>query len=170
MQDWFENKDVALVGSSGALMQGTQGNNIDSHEVVCRINRGVIIQNPTAQGTRTDVWAIGTIKTVEDLFEKYNVNNFYMSHKGRRIIDNRINYYMSMEVLDRLREDLSHQKPSSGLMALYYIQHCKPKQITIYGFDWKRTGTWYYEETNYQPHDWQLEEKYDREMNLRIVE
>jgi hypothetical protein len=170
MQDWFENKDVALVGSSGALMQNTHGDSIDCHEVVCRINRGIIIINPKSQGTRTDVWAIGTIKTVEDLFEKYNVNNFYMSHKGRRIIDNRIDYYMSMEVLDRLRDDLSHQKPSSGLMALYYIQHCKPKQITIYGFDWKRTGTWYYEETNYQPHDWQLEEKYVREMNLRIVE
>jgi len=170
MQEWFENKDVALVGSSAALMKSTLGNSIDSHEIVCRINRGVIIQNPLAQGIRTDVWAIGQSKTVDDLFKKYKIKNFYMSHKGRKIIDNRIHYYLSMEILNNLRNDLVHSKPSSGLMALHYIKHCKPTKITIYGFDWKRTSTWYYEETDYQPHNWQLEEQYVRAMNVRIVE
>lgn len=165
MKEWFYNKNVALVGSSESLFMHSFGDKIDSHEVVCRINRGVIIKDPIAQGKRTDIWAIGQAKTVEDLLDSCCVKNIHLSHKGRTYNNTweghpKINYYMPMEILDDLRNDLGHKKPSSGLMIAYYIFVSNPKSVTLYGFDWKKTNTWYFEEGAYQPHDWNLEKDY----------
>ena len=33
------------------------------------------------------------------------------------------------------------QNPTTGLMMLDYLSHCNPKNVYIYGFDWKETPT-----------------------------
>jgi hypothetical protein len=180
MQKWFENKNVALVGGAQSLFDRMHGNEIDSHEVVCRINRSVLIKDAAAQGNKTDIWSIGVPNTVEDLFPTVKIKNFHLSHK-RRVYNGKneshpnIDFYMPMKVLDNLRGDLGHEKPSSGLMSLYYILYCSPKSIKMYGFDWKETPTWYYEETIYQPHNWLLEKTYiekillNRYKNITVI-
>ena len=170
MLKWFKNKDVAIVGSAASLFNNKLGKQIDKHEIVVRINRGILVKDESSQGKRTDIWAIGQPKTVEDLFDsvKYK-HNFHLSHKGRFYVHSgkktkeshpKIEYYLPMNILNKLRKKLKHNKPSSGLMAAHYICECAPKTLTLYGFDWKKTPTWYYEETSYQPHDWKLEKQY----------
>ena len=169
MLEWFKNKDVAIVGGAASLFNDKLGNKIDEHEVVVRINRGILIRDESSQGKRTDIWAIGQPITVEDLFDnvKYE-HNFHLSHKGRSHIHSKIEYYLPMKILNKLRKKLKHDKPSSGLMAMHYICECVPKTVTLYGFDWKATPTWYYEDvaqlinipSDYQPHDWKIEKEY----------
>jgi len=160
MLEWFKNKDVAIIGGAESLFDQGYGKTIDQHEVIVRINRSVIIKDQEHQGSRTDYWAIGHHKTVEDLFDKISCKNFHLSHKRPKTPHPKIDFYLPMDLLNNLRLNLGHEKPSSGLMALDYINNCNPKSITIYGFDWRETPTWYYTDTDYQPHDWNLEKKY----------
>jgi len=160
MHDWFRKKSVAIIGGAQSLFDKQYGSEIDTHDVVVRINRSIIIKDSQAQGNKTNVWAIGHHKTVEDLFDTIDVKNIHLSHKRPKTPHPKINYYLPLDILDELRQDIKHQKPSSGLMTLHYVNFCIPKSITVYGFDWRETPTWYYTDTNYQPHDWELEKQY----------
>ena len=54
----FENKTVALVGSAGYLSDYSFGKEIDNHDIVVRVNKGVDIVNNTSflkLGSKTDV-------------------------------------------------------------------------------------------------------------------
>lgn len=165
MLEWFEGKDVALVGGAGAIFEQEYGDQIDKHEVVVRMNRGVIIKNAKSQGSKTDYWAIGKPTTVSDIIGKYKFKgNFHLSEAQRDPKHPNIDYYMPMEILNKLKSpsEYNYKKPSSGLVCLYYLYfHCKPKSLSLYGFDWNKSGTWYYIPWAFgRGHDWGLEERY----------
>ena len=162
MFDWFRGKDVALVGSAGALFDQKHGAQIDQHEVVVRINRGVIIKDKEAQGTKTDYWAIGNPITVKDLIDTHTYRgNIHLSpeHRGKHP------YYLPTKMFNSLTREYGHTKPSSGLMILYYIYESNPKSLSLYGFDWYKSGTWYYIPWKHS-HDWDREEKFIRKKYL----
>lgn len=161
MKEWFENKDIALVGNAQSLFNNNYGDKIESADIVCRLNRGVIIQDTKKQGVRTDVWGIGVPKFVEDIFDDIQCNKkIHLSFKDRKYPHPKINFYLPMEMIKDLQTQLTHSKPSSGLAMLYYINLCSPKNIILYGFDWKATPTWYKEEGIYRPHNWDLERQF----------
>jgi hypothetical protein len=162
MLEWFKDKDVALIGSAGALFEQEYGKQIDEHEVVVRINRGVIIKSQKSQGSKTDYWAIGKPKTVSDIISNYKFKgNIHLAETDRNPKHPNIDFYIPISILNKLKSpnEYNHRKPSSGLMILYYIFQCKPKSLSLYGFDWNKSGTWYHIPWNHS-HDWQCEEKY----------
>jgi hypothetical protein len=58
-----------------------------------------------------------------------------------------------------------HNNPTTGLIALDWIIHCKPSLLSIYGFDWKKTPTFTDPERKREkfcPHDYATEEQYIR--------
>lgn len=166
MLDWFKGKDVALVGSAGALFDQKYGAQIDQHEVVVRINRGVIIKDKDAQGTKTDYWAVGKPKTVQDLIDTHTYKgNIHLSVGDRGKKHPKIDYYIPMKTLNSLIGELGHKKPSSGLMILYHIYMSNPKSLSLYGFDWNKSGTWYHIPWS-APHDWGREERFIRKKYL----
>lgn len=161
MQQWFSGKSVALVGNAQSLFDDRHGAAIDDHDVVCRLNRGIIIQDPKSQGHRTDIWAIGLPKFVLDILDIATYEFLiHVSFKGRQQLDSRVDYYLPLDFISHLVVELDHPKPSTGLTMIAAISHCAPKCLSLYGFDWKQTPTWYFKEGIYQPHDWQREKTF----------
>ena len=46
----WKNKDVAIVGSAVSLFGNKLGKQIDKHEIVVRVNRGILIKDESSQG------------------------------------------------------------------------------------------------------------------------
>jgi hypothetical protein len=171
MIDQFKNKKVVIVGNSLSLFEKKFGEDIDSYQIVCRINRGIVIKNSLSQGTKTDVWAYSIPRIVEDLFSTVTCENtIHLANKHRSIkvegyklkqfqSDTRTKYYYPVEWWNMLVSNLGFDKPSSGLMLLDLISRSEPKSITLYGFDWKESPTWYFQEATTE-HNWHLEKSY----------
>lgn len=171
MQDWFKNKSVAIVGNSESLFTKNQGLEIDSHDIVCRINRGIIIIDPSHQGNKTDIWAYGVAAFVEDLFKSYKkIRTIHLSHKKRKskIEGFKLkqwerhpytDFYIPIDQIQNLYNSFGYDRLSSGLLLLNYIDSCSPKNINLYGFDWKKTSTWYF-------HEFETVHKWDEEKDF----
>jgi hypothetical protein len=55
------------------------------------------------------------------------------------------------------------KNPTTGFIAIDYILHCKPKALSVYGFDWKKTPTHTDPDRKIEkrcPHDYDVEEAY----------
>jgi len=174
MFELFNRKHIAIVGNSQSLFDFSYGLEIDSHEVVCRINRGVIIKDYKVQGTKINVWAYSILRIVEDLFSKVKCHNtIHLSEKHRKTrVDGKklkqfqahaqTKFWYPMETLKELQQALNYDRPSSGLILLYLVYRCNPASINLFGFDWKKTPTWYFQESITE-HNWQLEKKFVKE-------
>jgi hypothetical protein len=187
MTRWFYNKSVALVGNARSIFNFSYGNIIDSHDVVCRLNRGVIIIDEKSQGTKTDVWAYGKSKQlgVSDILKDFSVDKkiqIYKEYKKIRGNEKKARYEL-IEVDDVffIPDDFiktfidkfnSINPPSTGLIMLEYIKRCDPFNISLFGFDWKETPTWYlheYQEThNFKYEKTFFENNYLKLTNLKI--
>ena len=168
MLEWFKGKDVALIGSAGSLFDQEYGKQIDEHEVVVRINRGVIIKSQRSQGSKTDYWAMGDPRLVKDLLDTHTckgVIHTSVNHREKSKKHPKIDCYIPMNIANSLIKEFGHRKPSSGLYILHYIYISNPKSLSLYGFDWNESGTWYHIPWN-TAHDWNREKKFIRKKYL----
>jgi hypothetical protein len=171
MQDWFKNKSVAIVGNSESLFSKNQGEEIDSHECVCRINRGIQIINESCQGKKTNIWAYGVESIIEDIYNDFKgPKTIHLGSKKRgvRVEGFKLkqwekhpftDFYVPLPQVQSLYDKFGYDRLSSGLILLDYVYSCNPKKILLYGFDWKQTPTWYYHELE-TVHRWDDEKKF----------
>lgn len=73
---------------------------------------------------------------------------------------------------DLVRKSGLKKKPSTGLKVIDYILSLQPKEITLYGFDFNQSRTWYETRTD-QPHDFEGENRYvqnliSKHTNMRL--
>ena len=192
MFDFFVGKDVAIVGGAGGLFNSNLGNKIDAHQIVIRINRGILIKDEKHQGKKIDYWAYPNPSKIWDIHGKFKYKTIHLD-KLRRDYYNyekwkgiETDYYIPIEIIDQLYDAKIKygksnsknitDKPSSGLNLLYYLTKCNTEKITLYGFDWKKTGTWYDHKANRRnlDHNWNAEEKFIKQelikkYNIEIV-
>ena len=149
MKEWFENKKIAIIGNAESLFKTSYGVEIDSHDVVIRMNKAAMLYThmdaERSHGTRTDFWivwnAIEYRNKIKDIPKHIKI-----MHMSGRIRNNlaglRIDFLYPMEMYDILKKQAGvRQNPTTGLMMLDYIDSCNPKLVSIYGFDWKDTPT-----------------------------
>ncbi|WP_171121955.1 MULTISPECIES: glycosyltransferase family 29 protein [unclassified Ruegeria] len=157
--DWSKCS-VAIVGNAASILSKRHGLLIDDADVVIRMNRG-IPKLPGSQGTRTDILAFSTSRVVEDIYHKFGARHLiWMSPKLREKSAQTNWGDMSFYPLDRwerLHQRLN-ARPSVGAMTVDLISSLRPKQVSIFGFDFKRTLTNYSEKQHLGPHDFQSEE------------
>ena len=61
------NRDTALVGNSGCILDSKDGHKIDSHEVVIRINNFDISSlYKESTGVKTNIWASSFYRDIKD--------------------------------------------------------------------------------------------------------
>lgn len=175
MKEWFEHKSVAIVGNAASLFQKNFGKDIDDFDIICRINRGVIIKDSICQGTRTDIWAYGTTNPIDDILKEFKSSTIKTLHlsphkrtkkirlenykKKIEISEPLTDYFVSIEIINDVYKKFGYNRLSSGLLLLNYVYLQNPKSITLYGFDWKKTPTWYYEEEK-TVHKWNEEKSF----------
>lgn len=174
MEQWFENKSVAVVGNAQSLFENSYGKLIDSHDVVCRINVGIKIIDPEAQGSKTDIHVFSKWEWMESLrLLDYTRKNLHTSFKGRNKDNFRVSYF-SLDRYTLLKNKLElskKEKLSTGFLLLDYIQNSTSNIISVFGFDWKETPTYYENDPVYNtkrdvkkdPHIYDKEKKYCKE-------
>lgn len=148
MKEWFENKKVAVVGNAESLMRQRYGAEIDKADVVVRINRGGYRYPDfsTQMGTRLDVWCMQNAKQNKMFFHKTHTANVFKMQMDTIEVSPQfielVNCVYSTEMCKELSSHLS-KKPSTGLRVLDYVYHSNPKEVYVYGFDWKETYSWH---------------------------
>jgi len=181
MKNWFENKSIAVVGNAKSLFNSEYGNLIDSHDIVCRINQGAIIVNEKSQGKRIDILVIGGLKKFQHLLDEITVDKklFVSARKQQEALKIKNLVVYPLEWRNQLKDNLTSldslfiknnsplpgekgeiKKPSSGICTLDYISKFNPRAVSVFGFDWKESPT-YYNQGGYNPsHDWKYEKEY----------
>jgi hypothetical protein len=158
--EFLDGKSIAIVGNAASLLDHKHGALIDQHEIVTRMNMGFPI-NPTAQGTRCDLWCFSsfraTLQAPQGFFAPRLV---WMSPKFRGQPGHAVDcYYYPISYWRKLRRQLG-ARPSVGAMTIDLVSHAQPRQVTVIGFDFNRSKTFYETRTVPSPHDFQAEERY----------
>lgn len=165
----FQNKEVCLVGNSIKLFEKENGSIIDSHDTVCRFNKGISKLGHPSYGSRCDVLfhshlKIVPIKYIEDT---QFLSNTYLIHTGRlgRNNSNGIDnlYYVPLNSWTKIKSKLKLQKrqdPSTGIVAIDFVLSFDPKKIILFGFDWKKFPTFYDLNRKSEPHNYLAEKTF----------
>lgn len=153
---FFSNKTVAVVGNAESLFSTRCGTWIDSHDIVIRFNLGIVAGNKVSHGIKTD-WAFVNnlsliqkhsnllLETDVNFLELYNHERDYSNFDFNNI--NNYNLYkLNYDVAQQLIQTYdfpTSKKPSTGLVTLYMLTFANPKHVDVFGFDFKKTITWY---------------------------
>lgn len=170
MKEWFEGKTVALIGNAMSLFDKEYGAEIESHDVIVRLNKAAMLYDrmdvEKSHGRRTDVWIFWNAGEYRNHFTgKANIKKMHAGFQARFASNTKhADFIYPMEPYEKLRKNAGkHNNPTTGLIALDWITFCQPKSLDIYGFDWKETPT-FTDPKRYKdrvcPHDFPAEKEY----------
>ena len=171
-------QSVAVVGNAKSLLTTTFGSDIDAHDIIIRLNKGFVTL-PSAQGTRTDMVGLTPELSEDETIARFEPSYFLMlipkmRHYrlfGKDAVRNTLFYKFRYWLADR---NLIGRRPSSGFMAIsWMVRLGQAKSITLYGFDFGATPT-YYNPVGYKtPHNYDREREivldWERKGLIRIV-
>jgi len=128
---------VALVGNARGLAEGTQGSEIDAHDLVIRINRAPM---PAARshGSRTDWVALGIPLKAGDRARLAPERTLWMPWKRRRL-DRRTaegaGFYLHPRADVAALQARLGAKPTTGALVIDLLLKGRLKALDLYGFD-----------------------------------
>jgi len=161
VQEFLKNKNICLLGNSNNILKNPK--NIDSYDIICRINRGSPIGKEKFIGSRTDILFLSTKMKDADITK--NFNSKYLMWITKDI--EKQNNWLEQNVIKVPSEDWYEVKsilktlPSSGCISIYFlIKHIEFNKLDIYGFDFFRSGTWYHNLKKQTWHNGNLEEQF----------
>lgn len=171
MKEWFEEKTIAVIGNAMSLFDKSYGEEIDSHDVVVRINKAAMLYTKKevsrSHGSKTSVWVFWNTAEYKSYFGKIDksIKKMHAGHQGRTPNNIHLIDFVYPENLYKELKKYSgnHANPTTGLITLDYISHCNPKLVNVYGFDWKETPTFTDPEKKRErlcPHDYPTEKAY----------
>lgn len=189
MDKVLNGKNVAIVGNAQSLFNYDFGREIDSHEVIIRINRSASLCFTSryrtihkTHGTKTTIWAFSFADTMKAVLSRNFINVNYliqMNDRTKNKIEHKFNFdAISSSDIMQLKERLNQYHtnkdvaygPSTGLRVLDFVSKFQPQTVNVYGFDWKETPTFYdvkkstrFTETKHN-HNFDLEMRYCKEI------
>jgi hypothetical protein len=162
--DILDGKSIAIVGNAASLLSDQYGFLIDEHDIVVRMNRGFPV-DAASQGTRFDLWCFSGFRAALNPPKGFvPPRSVWMSH--RRMKKGRVGHdciFYPRSYWRALRDRLG-ARPSIGALAVDLIARATPREVTVIGFDFKRTGTFYQDVNHIGPHDFAAEERYIMEV------
>ncbi len=155
IKTYLKNKNICLLGNARSILNNKK--NIDKYDVVCRMNRGVSKGREKYIGSRTDILFIST------KFNNYYLHNF----KPKYVIwmtesQGLASEWIRKNAIQNPPEDWQKLKsefppgilPSTGILSIYFLlKYINFKSLTIYGFDFFKSGTWYHHLRNSPWHE-----------------
>jgi hypothetical protein len=169
MKEWFDNKSIAIIGNAKSLFDKNYGAEIDSHDVVIRINKGIEIctkpKDYKTHGNKVDIWCFNLYRSLEN-FDNDMKKQIPQKYKRLQMNYNpdtsKFDSSISESVLNEIKNMFAPKKITTGFRILHYITKFNPKSVDVYGFDWKETPTYYinYKSNADQGHDYKKEKEY----------
>lgn len=167
MNEWFDGKTIAIVGNAQSLFNKEYGSEIDSHEVVIRINRGIesCFDNNAllSHGKKVDIWAFNLYSSLERFEKTYKMPQTYKKlQMNYTPLLGTIDSSISKEAQAEIKGMFRPKKVTTGFRILHYMTKFKPLNVDVYGFDWKETPTFYvkYKSNADLEHDYKKEKQY----------
>ncbi len=153
-------KSVALIGNARSLAEGQRGPQIDSADLVIRINRAPM-PSAASHGTRTDILALATSIPQADLDRLHPGRILWMSHKRKRLpfaLATSPGFHLpTLNHFARLKAQLG-APPTTGLMLIDLLSRSAASAVRLYGFDFFATLSLSGRRTAEQvPHDFAAE-------------
>lgn len=166
----IKNKSVAVVGNASSLLKLKKGSEIDSHDVVIRINiPGNLYYDESFEevfGKKMDVWCFWNFDAFlsgnkELIYNKlhrgvYDENVYKIEMLNKGITYNKVETicHSNSSFLPDLKKEVITLYPflrfarkeynfSTGFMLTNYISKLDIESLTIYGMDFKDTPTYY---------------------------
>lgn len=128
---------VALIGNARSLANARYGSEIDSADMVIRIN-GAPMPSPDSHGTRTDWLALATRLNDADRTRIAPHRILWMSHKRKRL-DWRSatspGFYLHPLTDHAALADRISARPTTGAMMIDLLMRSGMSRLTLYGFD-----------------------------------
>ena len=149
IEELLKGKSVAIVGNGPSEIGKNKGKEIDSHDIVIRINNYVISGYENDYGTKTNIWVRGSgSPQVEDrtqhneylavLWEAdYEHFPIFFNHIDILYRDAKNNIIFSnfdFRIHKEIKEKSKINFPTSGLMCIYWLHSLKLKKLSYYGF------------------------------------
>ena len=144
IQEFCRDKRICILGNANSVLNKKK--DIDSFDIVGRMNRGTPRGKEAFIGSRTDLFFLSTHMSGENIRNSFNPRFVVWMTACNRlasswVLENAIQN--PIEDWDALFDKLSIN-PTTGIMALNFIlNHIDFKDLTIYGFDFFTTKTWY---------------------------
>lgn len=168
LRDRVAGRRVALVGNASAILSGRDGAEIDRHCVV-RMNAGIPTA-PHAQGSRVDMHCFSTWPSLSDNLRRSaqgaadpsyfdDAQRIWMSAAERDAPGCPDCAFYPMERWTALAGRLG-ARPSVGAMTVDLFSALPGLEATLYGFDFRSSGTFYRAKQNPGPHDWKREREF----------
>jgi len=165
----IKNKKVALVGPAAYMVGSLYGEEIDNHDTVIRLNRGIesIHKYSSDVGVRTDILYSCLIEKPANaghidpisLKRDYNIKmvvapphsdfrGIAYQTKFHELVDiqkvNQMSKFMPVRLIDhKFHTELAIKvdcKPNTGFLAIYDILRHNPQLLSIYGFSFYLDG------------------------------
>jgi hypothetical protein len=155
-------KTIALVGNAQSLFDAEFGAEIEAAGIVARLNFGGV-RSEIHQGKRTNILFFATKMKRATAIRLFGCRRFVWGSPKRMFIDYRFLLhpgeiaFVPFADADLLAERLG-ARPSTGLVALHLLlNRLGAGEVRLYGFDWKRTRTFYEDGILRNVHDWEAE-------------
>ena len=181
IENYIKGKTVAIVGNASSILGSESGIFIDSHQVVIRMNFGYVWNphknrhvNARDLGIKTDVVAAGNAVNLLDAMDRYP-NSKYLVHlsgmnRNETVVEKSNQFYLYPKEYWQSLKNVLTARPSSGMMVFDIVEKSNPSRVTMYGFDWKQTRTYYNDGLSGRklekpsepigPHNWIAERQY----------
>ena len=174
IRKYLKDKHICLLGNATSILDNKK--NIESFDVVCRMNKGVSKGREAFIGKRTDILFLSThvSKTIFNMFNpKFAV---WMTQSEKRTskeikktaIQNPIEDWYELK-------KLLLKNPSTGCLAIkFLIKYINFKSMVIYGFDFFASGTFYHNLKTQNWHNFKKEEVFIKDLiknkeNVRLI-
>ena len=154
LKEMLKDKRVAIVGNSEKIFETKYGEEIDSHDIIIRFNKGYPIKEQS-QGSKTDIVFLACSLTPEELFKYktfYTVKRSnFVNNKCMYNLDPQDNYQLQQSCNEESkRRKLKVSQASTGFIAINFVLSSKYKSLDLYGFDGFKNAT-YYNQKGYKP-------------------
>ena len=159
LQQFTDNKNIVLLGNARSILETKK--DIDNFDIVCRINRGAPRGKEEFIGSRTDILFLATKMKGTQIETDFNPKFVVWT----TVCQNLTTDWVKENAIQNVPEDWNElnnkieKLPSTGFVTInFLIKHINFKKLTIHGFDFFRTGTWYHNLKNQQWHCFKEEE------------
>lgn len=133
----LDGRSVALVGNARALADARQGDEIDGHDIVARINRAPM-PSPVSHGRRTDWLGLGLRLPAEDRARLTPSRVLWMPWKRRRLdwaTASAPGFYLHPRADIAALQARLGAKPTTGALMIDLLLRAPLAALDLYGFD-----------------------------------
>lgn len=144
IREFCKGKKICLIGNADSVLRKKR--NIDSFEIICRMNRGDPEGKEKFIGSRTDILFLSTGMSGQNIQKAFSPQFIVWMTACHRLASPWVLKYGIQNPKEDWQNLFNELKinPTTGMLALnFLLKHIDFKHLTIYGFDFFASKTWY---------------------------